>query len=135
MVAAVATAWLLLWVAACVQSEQDFYDFKAVNIRGKLVSLEKYRGSVSGGPLRAWRWGWGGGRGLQGPPKQGLRADATLGCAQLGHHPGHPSRAIGTSGAPKALAHSALRLRGTAQEPPALSHLALRGSGSHPEGE
>ena len=47
MVAAVATAWLLLWAAACAQSEQDFYDFKAVNIRGKLVSLEKYRGSVS----------------------------------------------------------------------------------------
>uniref|UniRef100_V9GXV4 Glutathione peroxidase 7 n=1 Tax=Mus musculus TaxID=10090 RepID=V9GXV4_MOUSE len=45
MVAAVATAWLLLWAAACAQSEQDFYDFKAVNIRGKLVSLEKYRGS------------------------------------------------------------------------------------------
>ncbi|XP_038965504.1 glutathione peroxidase 7 isoform X1 [Rattus norvegicus] len=45
MVAAVATAWLLLWAAACTQSEQDFYDFKAVNIRGKLVSLEKYRGS------------------------------------------------------------------------------------------
>lgn len=47
MVAAVATAWLLLWAAASTQSEQDFYDFKAVNIRGKLVSLEKYRGSVS----------------------------------------------------------------------------------------
>ncbi|CAO2588416.1 Glutathione peroxidase 7, partial [Lemmus lemmus] len=45
MVATVAAAWLLLWAAACVQSEQDFYDFKAVNIRGKLVSLEKYRGS------------------------------------------------------------------------------------------
>uniref|UniRef100_A0A2K6RT57 Glutathione peroxidase n=1 Tax=Rhinopithecus roxellana TaxID=61622 RepID=A0A2K6RT57_RHIRO len=46
MVAA-AAAWLLLWAAACAQREQDFYDFKAVNIRGKLVSLEKYRGSVS----------------------------------------------------------------------------------------
>ncbi|XP_017404297.1 glutathione peroxidase 7 isoform X2 [Cebus imitator] len=45
--AAVAAAWLLLWTAACAQREQDFYDFKAVNIRGKLVSLEKYRGSVS----------------------------------------------------------------------------------------
>lgn len=53
MVAAVATAWLLLWAAACAQSEQDFYDFKAVNIRGKLVSLEKYRGSVSDDSLRA----------------------------------------------------------------------------------
>lgn len=57
MIAAVAAAWLLLWAAACVQSEQDFYDFKAVNIRGKLVSLEKYRGSVSDGPLRAWLGG------------------------------------------------------------------------------
>jgi hypothetical protein len=54
MVAAVA-AWLLLWAAACAQREQDFYDFKAVNIRGKLVSLEKYRGSVSDRPLRAGR--------------------------------------------------------------------------------
>lgn len=53
MVATVAAAWLLLWAAACAQSEQDFYDFKAVNIRGKLVSLEKYRGSVSDGVLRA----------------------------------------------------------------------------------
>lgn len=88
MVAAVATAWLLLWAAACVQSEQDFYDFKAVNIRGKLVSLEKYRGSVSDCPLRAWRRA---GRGLQGPPKQGLRGDATLGVPPIRHHPGHPS--------------------------------------------
>lgn len=55
MVAAVAMAWLLLWAGASAQSEQDFYDFKVVNIRGKLVSLEKYRGSVSGGPLQAWR--------------------------------------------------------------------------------
>ncbi|XP_049735228.1 glutathione peroxidase 7 [Loxodonta africana] len=49
MVAAVAAAWLLLSAAAAAsaQREQDFYDFKAVNIRGKLVSLEKYRGSVS----------------------------------------------------------------------------------------
>ncbi|XP_040834607.1 glutathione peroxidase 7 [Ochotona curzoniae] len=47
MVAAVAVAWLLLWAAACAQREQDFYDFKVVNIRGKLVSLEKYRGTVS----------------------------------------------------------------------------------------
>lgn len=27
--------------------EKDFYTFKVVNSRGKLVSLEKYRGSVS----------------------------------------------------------------------------------------
>ncbi|XP_070104062.1 glutathione peroxidase 7 isoform X2 [Equus przewalskii] len=47
MVAALVAAWLLLAVAAGAQREQDFYDFKAVNIRGKLVSLEKYRGSVS----------------------------------------------------------------------------------------
>ncbi|KAK2490173.1 hypothetical protein MC885_001343 [Smutsia gigantea] len=47
MVAALAAAWLLLSAAACAQRERDFYDFKAVNIRGKLVSLEKYRGSVS----------------------------------------------------------------------------------------
>ncbi|XP_020727111.2 glutathione peroxidase 7 [Odocoileus virginianus] len=47
MVAARAAAWLLLAAAACAPREQDFYDFKAVNIRGKLVSLEKYRGSVS----------------------------------------------------------------------------------------
>lgn len=47
MVAALVAAWLLLSAAACAPREQDFYDFKAVNIRGKLVSLEKYRGSVS----------------------------------------------------------------------------------------
>lgn len=47
VVAAAAAAWLLLGAAACAQREQDFYDFKAVNIRGKLVSLDKYRGSVS----------------------------------------------------------------------------------------
>lgn len=27
--------------------QKDFYTFKVVNIRGRLVSLEKYRGSVS----------------------------------------------------------------------------------------
>uniref|UniRef100_A0A673TK19 60S ribosomal protein L6 n=1 Tax=Suricata suricatta TaxID=37032 RepID=A0A673TK19_SURSU len=48
MVGALVAAWLLLSAAACAQREQDFYDFKAVNIRGKLVSLEKYRGSVRG---------------------------------------------------------------------------------------
>lgn len=79
MVAAVTTAWLLLWAAACAQSGQDFYDFKAVNIRGKLVSLEKYRGSVSDGPLRAW---CGGGRGFQGGP----RAEAPPGCYTWARH-------------------------------------------------
>ncbi|XP_004476570.1 glutathione peroxidase 7 isoform X2 [Dasypus novemcinctus] len=47
MVVTVAVAWLLLSAAASVQPEQDFYGFKAINIRGKLVSLDKYRGSVS----------------------------------------------------------------------------------------
>lgn len=101
MVAAVVTAWLLLWAAACAQSEQDFYDFKAVNIRGKLVSLEKYRGSVSDGPLRAWR---GGGEGLAAPPpSRGSAGMLLLGVPQLGHHPAHPSREIGATGSPKPL--------------------------------
>uniref|UniRef100_A0A8C6TYZ9 Glutathione peroxidase n=1 Tax=Neogobius melanostomus TaxID=47308 RepID=A0A8C6TYZ9_9GOBI len=30
-----------------IRDARDFYSFKAVNSRGKLVSLEKYRGSVS----------------------------------------------------------------------------------------
>ncbi|KAM5321168.1 glutathione peroxidase 7 isoform 3-T3 [Glossophaga mutica] len=47
MVAVLVAVWLLLATVACTQRDQDFYDFKAVNIRGKLVSLEKYRGSVS----------------------------------------------------------------------------------------
>ncbi|XP_006035230.1 glutathione peroxidase 7 [Alligator sinensis] len=42
-----AVALLLLALSASQQKEVDFYTFKAVNIRGKLVSLEKYRGSVS----------------------------------------------------------------------------------------
>ncbi|XP_050819569.1 glutathione peroxidase 7 isoform X2 [Gopherus flavomarginatus] len=46
MVLAVATL-LFLAFAASQQKENDFYTFKMVNIRGKLVSLEKYRGSVS----------------------------------------------------------------------------------------
>ena len=45
--AALAAAWLILAAAACAQWDQDFYDFKAVSIRGKTVSLEKHRGSVS----------------------------------------------------------------------------------------
>ncbi|KAJ7405372.1 Glutathione peroxidase 7 [Willisornis vidua] len=40
-------ALLLLAFSASRQKEPDFYTFKVVNIRGKLVSLEKYRGSVS----------------------------------------------------------------------------------------
>lgn len=115
MVAAVTTAWLLLWAAACAQSGQDFYDFKAVNIRGKLVSLEKYRGSVSDSPLRTWR-GWG--RGLPGwEAGQGPRGDATLGRAtawtlraSLPRDPCIRRSLI--------LAYSGLWLRGTAQEPP-----------------
>ncbi|KAK2107362.1 hypothetical protein P7K49_016876 [Saguinus oedipus] len=55
MVVVAAAAWLLLWAAACAQLEQDFYNFQAVNIRGKLVSLEKYRGSVSARGLAASR--------------------------------------------------------------------------------
>ncbi|KAL8178663.1 UNVERIFIED_CONTAM: hypothetical protein K2H54_054751, partial [Gekko kuhli] len=43
----VLATWLLLALSATEQKETDFYSFKVVNIRGKLVSLEKYRGSVS----------------------------------------------------------------------------------------
>uniref|UniRef100_A0ACB8F3V1 Glutathione peroxidase 7 n=1 Tax=Sphaerodactylus townsendi TaxID=933632 RepID=A0ACB8F3V1_9SAUR len=39
-------AWLLLAFSAFEQKETDFYSFKVVNIRGKLVSLEKYRGAT-----------------------------------------------------------------------------------------
>uniref|UniRef100_A0A8C5R9Q4 Glutathione peroxidase n=1 Tax=Leptobrachium leishanense TaxID=445787 RepID=A0A8C5R9Q4_9ANUR len=38
---------LLLLLPESLQKDKDFYTFKVVNIRGKLVSLEKYRGSVS----------------------------------------------------------------------------------------
>lgn len=38
---------LLLAFSASEQKEDNFYSFKVVNIRGKLVSLERYRGSVS----------------------------------------------------------------------------------------
>lgn len=72
MVAALVAAWLLLAAAARAQREQDFYDFKAVNIRGKLVSLEKYRGSVSAGPR---------GLGASGPGPNGrARRPSTLLC-------------------------------------------------------
>nr|XP_056701074.1 glutathione peroxidase 7 [Euleptes europaea] len=40
-------AWLWLAFSASEQKETDFYSFKVVNIRGKLVSLEKYRGAAS----------------------------------------------------------------------------------------
>nr|XP_020643802.1 glutathione peroxidase 7 [Pogona vitticeps] len=40
-------AFLFLAFSASEQKEDNFYAFKVVNIRGKLVSLEKYRGSVS----------------------------------------------------------------------------------------
>lgn len=40
-------ALLLLALSASQPKEDNFYSFKVVNIRGKLVSLEKYRGSVS----------------------------------------------------------------------------------------
>nr|XP_033772918.1 glutathione peroxidase 7 [Geotrypetes seraphini] len=41
------SALLFLLFAASEQKSKDFYTFKVVNIRGKLVSLEKYRGSIS----------------------------------------------------------------------------------------
>lgn len=40
-------ALLLLAFSVSEQKEDNFYSFKVVNIRGKLVSLDKYRGSVS----------------------------------------------------------------------------------------
>ncbi|XP_048457640.1 glutathione peroxidase 7 isoform X1 [Rhincodon typus] len=38
---------LLLFVLPTEEKNKDFYSFKSVNIRGKLISLEKYRGSIS----------------------------------------------------------------------------------------
>ena len=38
---------LLLLLVRVRGKQRDFYSFKAVNSRGKLVSLEKYRGTVS----------------------------------------------------------------------------------------
>ncbi|MBN3302252.1 glutathione peroxidase 7 [Amia ocellicauda] len=39
---------LLLLLSSLLEAKQkDFYTFKVVNIRGRLISLEKYRGSVS----------------------------------------------------------------------------------------
>jgi len=41
-------ALTLLTVSCVVEAKQkDFYTFKVVNSRGRLVSLDKYRGSVS----------------------------------------------------------------------------------------
>ncbi|XP_053326376.1 glutathione peroxidase 7 [Spea bombifrons] len=37
---------LFFLVSPSLQKDRDFYTFKVVNIRGKLVALEKYRGSV-----------------------------------------------------------------------------------------
>lgn len=38
---------LLTLISLTESKQKDFYTFKVVNSRGKLVSLEKYRGSVS----------------------------------------------------------------------------------------
>ncbi|KAM4722654.1 glutathione peroxidase 7 [Rhinophrynus dorsalis] len=38
---------LLFLLPLSLQKNRDFYTYRVVNIRGKLVSLEKYRGSVS----------------------------------------------------------------------------------------
>uniref|UniRef100_A0A9L0T8Q6 Glutathione peroxidase 7 n=1 Tax=Equus caballus TaxID=9796 RepID=A0A9L0T8Q6_HORSE len=87
MVAALVAAWLLLAVAAGAQREQDFYDFKAVNIRGKLVSLEKYRGSVSVRPR-------GLGAALAGPDGGAPRPGTLPGMAPRGlGPPGNPALA------------------------------------------
>ncbi|XP_054645026.1 glutathione peroxidase 7 [Dunckerocampus dactyliophorus] len=42
-----AAAALLTLLIVSESKQKDFYTFKVVNSRGKLVSLEKYRGSVS----------------------------------------------------------------------------------------
>ncbi|CAJ1059445.1 glutathione peroxidase 7 [Xyrichtys novacula] len=42
-----ALAVLLTFLSLSESKQKDFYTFKVVNSRGKLVSLEKYRGSVS----------------------------------------------------------------------------------------
>ncbi|XP_041064404.1 glutathione peroxidase 7 [Carcharodon carcharias] len=43
----VAIIVLFFLVLPSEEKTKDFYSFKGVNIRGKLISLEKYRGSVS----------------------------------------------------------------------------------------
>lgn len=93
MVATLVAAWLLLSAAAYAQREQDFYDFKAVNIRGKLVSLEKYRGSVSvrprqPRPLPGWAW-------VLEPRDPGPRGCGSEEAPRLcpgSHHPRHSPR-------------------------------------------
>ena len=50
-----ALAALILSFLLIEAKEKDFYTLKVVNSRGRLVSLEKYRGSVS------WEAGAGGG--------------------------------------------------------------------------
>lgn len=48
---------VLLTLFSFSESKQkDFYTFKVVNSRGKLVSLEKYRGSVSLVGLKGWTY-------------------------------------------------------------------------------
>lgn len=44
-------AVLLTLFSLAESKDKDFYTFKVVNSRGKLVSLEKYRGSVSPGVI------------------------------------------------------------------------------------
>lgn len=91
--AALVAAWLLLAAVACTQREQDFYDFKAVNIRGKLVSLEKYRGSVSvpGGLGAAWTG-----------PDGGAPLPGTAGCCAEGA----PAAQQHSDGSPPPRGHS-----------------------------
>ncbi|XP_060686454.1 glutathione peroxidase 7 isoform X2 [Hemiscyllium ocellatum] len=43
----VATISLFLLVLPTEEKNKNFYSFKIVNIRGKLISLEKYKGSIS----------------------------------------------------------------------------------------
>lgn len=115
MVAGLAAAWLLLAAAACAQREQDFYGFKAVNIRGKLVSLEKYRGSVSVRPpgLGAIQPGPDGGARRPGPCRVWLRGAlaARPPCPGSPPPPRHPAG----RGAPRSCAGSVPRLRGMAR--------------------
>ncbi|KAF7696335.1 hypothetical protein HF521_006429 [Silurus meridionalis] len=49
-------ALVLLLLNHVVEAKQkDFYTFKVVNSRGKLVSLEKYRGSFLGVRVPTWQ--------------------------------------------------------------------------------
>lgn len=143
MVAALVAAWLLLSAAACAQREQDFYDFKAVNIRGKLVSLEKYRGSVSvhprglgatpAGPDGGAPWPWA----LLGVAPRGLLPPGDT--AQ----PPRPHPSILSGGArhrqillrvcPATTWHgSGARRNPKSSQPAPISHTTISGSGSGP---